>query len=218
MSAFPSRRPDHRAYLASSRPADKVFGTHTVIVGPKSYAAWIDRGHDDPADMLPLLRPFPADAMEAFPVGPHGQRPAERRAGAPGGGVGCAPTICWTRRRDTPYFAARPGHPIPAARSARMAASRPPFTTGRPPERPGAFAPFFALWHPQRRATTFTPAGAPRSSPRLAADEVPRQADEIAADEFGTRHPRARGLLDRRFGVGLPGGRTGAYANMANRG
>jgi putative SOS response-associated peptidase YedK len=38
-----------------------------LILLPENYAAWIDRGREAVAD---LLRPLPADRMEAFPVGP----------------------------------------------------------------------------------------------------------------------------------------------------
>jgi putative SOS response-associated peptidase YedK len=40
-----------------------------AILSPADYAAWIDRDRDDPEEVLPLARPFPAEAMEAVPVG-----------------------------------------------------------------------------------------------------------------------------------------------------
>jgi putative SOS response-associated peptidase YedK len=42
-----------------------------VILPPERYAAWIDRGLNDPAAVLALLAgPSPADALEASPIGP----------------------------------------------------------------------------------------------------------------------------------------------------
>ena len=47
-----------------------VHNRMPVILQPADYAAWIDRGKDDPAELLPLLRPFGAERMEAVAVGP----------------------------------------------------------------------------------------------------------------------------------------------------
>ncbi len=44
-----------------------VHGRMPLILPPESYAAWIDRGREEVAD---LLRPLPAERMEALPVGP----------------------------------------------------------------------------------------------------------------------------------------------------
>ena len=44
-----------------------VHGRMPLILPPESYAAWIDRGREEVAD---LLSPLPADRMETFPVGP----------------------------------------------------------------------------------------------------------------------------------------------------
>jgi putative SOS response-associated peptidase YedK len=44
-----------------------VHGRMPLILPPENYAAWIDRGREEVAD---LLRPMPADRMEAFPIGP----------------------------------------------------------------------------------------------------------------------------------------------------
>ncbi len=40
-----------------------------VIVGPGDYDRWLDPSAQDPANIADLLRPFPADRMEAWPVG-----------------------------------------------------------------------------------------------------------------------------------------------------
>jgi putative SOS response-associated peptidase YedK len=39
-----------------------------AILPPASYDLWLDPEADDPRELAPLLAPYPADAMEAFPV------------------------------------------------------------------------------------------------------------------------------------------------------
>ncbi len=39
-----------------------------VIVAAADFERWLDPGRQDPADLMPLARPYPADAMVAFPV------------------------------------------------------------------------------------------------------------------------------------------------------
>lgn len=39
-----------------------------VILRPEDYGLWLDHSIDDPSCLLPLLRPFPDDEMEAIPV------------------------------------------------------------------------------------------------------------------------------------------------------
>lgn len=39
-----------------------------VLLDPADYARWLDPGLTLPDDVRPLLRPFPAEAMEAYPV------------------------------------------------------------------------------------------------------------------------------------------------------
>jgi putative SOS response-associated peptidase YedK len=41
-----------------------------VIVEPRHYDLWIDRGVREPAKLADVLRPIPADAMRAYPVSP----------------------------------------------------------------------------------------------------------------------------------------------------
>jgi putative SOS response-associated peptidase YedK len=41
-----------------------------VILDPQHYGTWIDRAVQEPADLSPLLRPFPAEGMRAYPVNP----------------------------------------------------------------------------------------------------------------------------------------------------
>jgi len=40
-----------------------------VILPQLHWAAWLDRGAQDAAALVPLLRPYPADALRAYPVG-----------------------------------------------------------------------------------------------------------------------------------------------------
>lgn len=39
-----------------------------VILRPDEYAPWLDHSIEDPAALLPLMRPFPDDEMELIPV------------------------------------------------------------------------------------------------------------------------------------------------------
>ena len=39
-----------------------------VILRPEEYGIWLDHSIDDPNSLLPLLRPFPDDEMEAIQV------------------------------------------------------------------------------------------------------------------------------------------------------
>lgn len=47
-----------------------------VILDPADYALWLDPAVTVPAEVRPLLRPFPAEAMTAFPVTTAVNRPA----------------------------------------------------------------------------------------------------------------------------------------------
>ena len=40
-----------------------------VILPAQHWAAWLDVGLQDAGELAPLLRPYPADAMRAYPVG-----------------------------------------------------------------------------------------------------------------------------------------------------
>jgi putative SOS response-associated peptidase YedK len=55
---------------AANSVVQPVHARMPVILPPDRYAAWLDRGLDDPAAVLALLAgPSPADALEASPVG-----------------------------------------------------------------------------------------------------------------------------------------------------
>jgi putative SOS response-associated peptidase YedK len=40
-----------------------------VILPRQHWAAWLDPQAQDAGEVVPLLRPYPADAMRAYPVG-----------------------------------------------------------------------------------------------------------------------------------------------------
>lgn len=39
-----------------------------VILHPRDYGKWLDASSQTPENLLPLIKPFPADAMSAYPV------------------------------------------------------------------------------------------------------------------------------------------------------
>jgi putative SOS response-associated peptidase YedK len=41
-----------------------------VIIGPEDYDRWLDPARQDPDELKPLLRPYPSEAMVAYPVSP----------------------------------------------------------------------------------------------------------------------------------------------------
>ena len=41
-----------------------------VILPRQHWGAWLDPQAQDAGELVPLLRPYPADAMRAYPVGP----------------------------------------------------------------------------------------------------------------------------------------------------
>ena len=47
-----------------------------VILHPRDYAKWLDPSAQTPDQLLPLLKPFPADKMDAYPVTPLVNKPA----------------------------------------------------------------------------------------------------------------------------------------------
>jgi putative SOS response-associated peptidase YedK len=46
-----------------------VHDRMSVILPERHWAAWLDAGLQDAGELVPLLRPYPADAMRAYPVG-----------------------------------------------------------------------------------------------------------------------------------------------------
>ena len=47
-----------------------------VILHPRDYAKWLDPSPQTPDQLMPLLKPFPADKMDAYPVTPLVNKPA----------------------------------------------------------------------------------------------------------------------------------------------
>lgn len=57
--------------ILTTEANDLVWPIHDrmpVILPPESYALWLDPNLTQPAPLFPLLRPYPAQAMEAHPV------------------------------------------------------------------------------------------------------------------------------------------------------
>jgi putative SOS response-associated peptidase YedK len=57
--------------ILTTEPNDLARPIHDrmpVILDPADYARWLDPGVTSPSAVRPLLRPFPAAAMTAFPV------------------------------------------------------------------------------------------------------------------------------------------------------
>jgi putative SOS response-associated peptidase YedK len=52
-----------------------------VILPEWHWAAWLDAGLQEAAGLGPLLRPYPADALWAYPVGPPVSDPRNDRPG-----------------------------------------------------------------------------------------------------------------------------------------
>lgn len=47
-----------------------------VILHPRDYDKWLDPAAQTPDQLMPLLKPFPAEAMDAYPVTPLVNKPA----------------------------------------------------------------------------------------------------------------------------------------------
>ena len=59
--------------ILTTEPNELVRPVHDrmpVIVPEQMYDLWLSREVQEPAELAPALRPYPADAMHAFPVGP----------------------------------------------------------------------------------------------------------------------------------------------------
>jgi putative SOS response-associated peptidase YedK len=52
-----------------------------VILSPEHYARWLDPALQKPEHLQPLLRPYPSDAMLAYPVSSHVNNPRNEDAG-----------------------------------------------------------------------------------------------------------------------------------------
>jgi putative SOS response-associated peptidase YedK len=47
---------------------NKIHNRMPVILKPETYKDWIHEGENDPALLMSFLKPYPGEAMEAFPV------------------------------------------------------------------------------------------------------------------------------------------------------
>ncbi len=59
------------AAIITTEPNQLMASIHNrmpVILSPAAYPLWLDPAPKNPAELQPLLQPFPADTMEAFPV------------------------------------------------------------------------------------------------------------------------------------------------------
>jgi putative SOS response-associated peptidase YedK len=59
--------------ILTTEPNDLVATVHDrmpVILAPDAHDAWLDPAVEQPDRLTPLLRPYPAEAMDAYPVGP----------------------------------------------------------------------------------------------------------------------------------------------------
>ena len=71
------------ATIITTEPNELMATIHNrmpVILRPADYAQWLDTSPRAPADLLPLLQPFPPDEMAAHPVSTLVNSPANDRA------------------------------------------------------------------------------------------------------------------------------------------
>ncbi|GAB4457470.1 MAG: SOS response-associated peptidase [Anaerolineales bacterium] len=57
--------------IITTQPNELLASLHDrmpVILHPRDYAKWLDPSPQTPKSLLPLLKPYPADAMTAYPV------------------------------------------------------------------------------------------------------------------------------------------------------
>ena len=68
---------------APNEVAAPIHDRMPVIVHPEDYEMWLDPDFDEREPLTTLLKPFPAEAMEAYPVSRRVNRPAKRFSGQP---------------------------------------------------------------------------------------------------------------------------------------
>jgi putative SOS response-associated peptidase YedK len=59
----------------------KVHNRMPVILHPEDYEMWLDPDFDEREPLTTLLKPFPADAMEAYPVSRRVNKPSNNEPG-----------------------------------------------------------------------------------------------------------------------------------------
>jgi len=65
--------------IITTEPNDLMAIIHNrmpVILHPRDYAKWLDPSPQTPDQLKPLIKPFPADAMDAYPVSPLVNKPS----------------------------------------------------------------------------------------------------------------------------------------------
>jgi len=60
----------------SNEVVGRIHDRMPVILNPTDYDRWLDAGIQEPAVLKPLLRPYPADEMMAYPVSTRVNNPA----------------------------------------------------------------------------------------------------------------------------------------------
>ncbi len=68
--------------IITTQPNELMAPIHNrmpVILPPNAYAQWLDKGPQQAAGLLPLLQPYPADEMIAYPVSTLVNSPANDR-------------------------------------------------------------------------------------------------------------------------------------------
>ena len=69
--------------IITTEPNELMAGIHNrmpVILDAKDYELWLDAAPQTPANLLPLIKPFPADKMSAHPVSTLVNSPSNDRA------------------------------------------------------------------------------------------------------------------------------------------
>jgi hypothetical protein len=83
----PSGPPLLTCAILTTEAVRPVHGRMPLILPPEHYAAWPDRSLTDPAGLKQLLRPYPADLMEALPLAPFVNSANERQPRVPDAGL-----------------------------------------------------------------------------------------------------------------------------------
>ena len=74
-----NKRTIHSTTIITTEANDLVGEIHNrmpVILPPESYSRWLDTSVQATENLMPLLVPYPSEAMEAYPVSTHVNRPA----------------------------------------------------------------------------------------------------------------------------------------------
>jgi putative SOS response-associated peptidase YedK len=64
--------------IITTEPNDLMTLIHNrmpAILHPRDYDKWLDPSHQTPENLLPLLKPYPAEQMNAYPVSTQVNKP-----------------------------------------------------------------------------------------------------------------------------------------------